>query len=109
MHLGSSLRHGGRAIVLVVVWLVAVVIVAAGSQVHAGDNPASARAPAPAVQPTSTSVARPDTEELPALTLALVAVLAGAGLTVATLRRGFGPIRARRLVPVAQRVVVRRS
>jgi hypothetical protein len=92
---------------LIVVWLVAVVIVAATSQVRA-DLPSGAPASA-AVQPISPHVARADTEESPALTLAIVAVLAAGGLTVATLRRGLGPVRARRLVPVAQRVVVRRS
>ncbi len=109
MQLGSSLRPRGRAIVPIVVWLVAVVIVAATSQVRAGDSQASAEAPASAAQVVSTSVARPDTQESAALTIALVAALAGAGTTVATLRRGLGPISARRLVPVRQRIVVRRS
>jgi hypothetical protein len=106
---GSSLRPGRRAIALIVVWLVAVVVVAASSQVRAGDEMPGAGAPAAAVQPISAHVARDDTEESPALTVAVVAVLAAIGLTVATLRRGLGPMRARRLVPVAQRVVVRRS
>ena len=53
--------------------------------------------------------AKADSEESPALTIAIVAVLAAAGLTVATLRRGLGPVRIRRLTPVAQRVVIRRS
>lgn len=109
MQSGSSLRPRGRAIAPIVVWLVAVVIVAATSQVRAGDIQASAEAPAPAAQAVSTSVARPDTQESLALTIALVGALAAAGMTVATLRRGLGPIRARRLVPVAQRIVVRRS
>jgi len=54
-------------------------------------------------------VARADTEESPALTLAIVAVLAVGGLTIAALRRGLAPVRARRLVPVTQRIVLRRS
>lgn len=102
MQAGSSLRPGGRATALMVVWLVAVVIVAATSQVRAGDERT-------VVQPISASVARAGTEESPPWTLAIVAVLAGGGLSVATLRRGLGPIRVRRLVPVAQGVVVRRS
>ncbi len=109
MQSGSSLRPRGRAIAPVVVWLVAVVIVAATSQVRAGDNRVSAEARPPAAQAVSTSVARPDPQESPALTIALVAILAGAGATVASLRGGLGPIRARRLVPVRQRIVVRRS
>jgi len=105
----SSLRPGGRAIALIVVWLAAVVIVAATSQVRAGDQRPAAEAPVAAVQPISAHVEWADTEESPALTLAIVAVLAVGGLTVAALRRGLGPVRPRRLVPVAQRVVVRRS
>jgi hypothetical protein len=108
MQAGSSLRPGRRGMALIVVWLVAVVIVAATSQVRAGDQPSGAAA-STAVQPISPHVARADTEESPALTLAIVAVLAAGGLTVGTLRRGLGPVRARRLVPVAQRVAVRRS
>jgi hypothetical protein len=108
MQAGSGLRPDGRAIALIVAWLVAVVIVAATSQVRAGDERPGAKAPAAAVQPISAHVARANTEESPAVTLAIVAVLAAGGLTVATLRRGPGPVRARRLVPVAQRVVVRR-
>jgi hypothetical protein len=106
MQAGSSLRPGRRAITLIVVWLVAVVIVAAASQVRAGDQPSGAAA-SRVVQPISPHVARADTEESPALTLAIVAVLAAGGLTAATLRRGLGPVKARRLVPVAQRVVRR--
>ena len=110
MQAGSSLRPGGRAIALIVVWLVTVVIVAATSQVRAGSAPSTADAPVAAIQPVTSHVARADTEESPRLTLAIAAVLAAAGLSVATLRRGVGvPVRARRLVPVAQRVVVRRS
>jgi hypothetical protein len=42
--------------------------------------------------------------------IALIVVwLAVGGLTIAALRRGLGPVRAGRLVPVAQRIVVRRS
>lgn len=109
MQAGSSLRPGGRAIALIVVWLFAVVIVAATSQVRAGNPPSDSDAPVAAIQPVSAHVARADTEESPTLTLAIVAVLAAGGLTLATLRRGVGPVRPRRLVPVAQRVVVRRS
>jgi hypothetical protein len=109
MHAGSSLRPGGRAIALIVAWLVAVVIVAATSQVRAGDARPSASAPVAAVRPISAHEAKADSEESPALTLAIVAVLAAGGLTVAALRRGLGPVRIRRLTPVAQRVVVRRS
>jgi hypothetical protein len=109
MQVGSSLRRRARAIALIVVWLVAVVVVAATSQVRAGSQPVTADAPVAAAQPLTAHVARADTEESPSLTLAIAAVLAAAGLSVATLRRGLGPIRARRLVPVAQRVVVRRS
>jgi hypothetical protein len=105
----SSFRSGGRAIALIVVWLAAVVIVAATSQVRAGDERPTASAPVAAVQPISAKVARADTEESPALTVAIVALLAMGGLTIAALRRGLGPVRARRLVPVAQRIVVRRS
>jgi hypothetical protein len=104
----SSFRSGGRAIALILVWLAAVVIVAATSQVRAGDERPTASVPAAAVQPVSASVARADTEESPALTVAMVALLALGGLTIAALRRGLGPVRARRLVPVAQRIVVRR-
>jgi hypothetical protein len=109
MQAGSSLRPGARAVALIVVWLVAVVIVAATSQVRAGSPPSAADAPVAAIQPATAHVARADTEESPSLTLAIAAVLVAAGLSVATLRRGVGPVRARRLVPVAQRVVVRRS
>ena len=109
MQAGSSLRPGARAIALIVVWLAAVVIVAATSQVRAGSPPSAADAPVAAIQPVSAHVARADTEESPSLTLAIAAVLVAAGLSVAALRRGVGPVRARRLVPVAQRVVVRRS
>ena len=112
MQVGSSLRRRARAIALIVVWLVAVVIVAATSQVRvrAGSTPSTTDAPVAAIQPVTAHVARADTEESPSLTLAIAAVLAAAGLSVATLRRGVGvPVRARRLVPVAQRVVVRRS
>ena len=105
----SSFRSGGRAIALIVVWLAAVVIVAATSQVRAGDQRPAGPAPVAAVQPTSAHMARADTEESPALTLAIVAVLAVGGLTIAALRRGLAPVRARRLVPVAQRIVLRRS
>ena len=109
MHIGSSLRPGGRAVALIVVWLVAVVVVAATSQVRAGDARPSEDAPAAAVQPISPHEAKADSEESPALTIAIVAVLAAVGLTVATLLRGLGPVRIRRLTPVAQRVVIRRS
>jgi hypothetical protein len=105
----KSFWPGGRAVALIVVWLAAVVIVAATSQVRAGDQRPGPQAPVAAAQPISAHVARADTEESPALTLAIVAVLALGGLTIATMRRGLGPVRARRLVPVAQRVVVRRS
>jgi hypothetical protein len=105
----SSFRPGGRAIALIVVWLAAVVIVAATSQVRAGDQRPGDPARVAAVQPISAHVARADTEESPALTLAIVAVLAVGGLTIAALRRGLAPVRARRLVPVTQRVVLRRS
>jgi len=109
MQAGSSLRLGARAIALIVVWLAAVVIVAATSQVRAGSPPSAADAPVAAIQPVTAHIARADTEESPSLTLAIAAVLVAAGLSVAALRRGVGPVRARRLVPVAQRVVVRRS
>ncbi|MDQ2934716.1 MAG: hypothetical protein M3R49_06995 [Chloroflexota bacterium] len=94
---------------LIMIWLVAVVMVAATSQVRAGDERPSARAPVEAVQRLATHQTRADTEESPALTLAIVAMLAVGGLAVATLRGGLGPVRVRRLMPVAQRVVVRRS
>lgn len=109
MQAGRSLRPGARAIGLIVVWLVAVVVVAATSQARAGSPPSTADAPVAAVQPVTAHVARADTEESPSLTLAIAAVLAAAGLSVATLRRGLGPVRAPRLVPVTQRVLVRRS
>lgn len=109
MQAGSSLRPGGRAIALIVAWLVTVVIVAATSQVSAGNPSSDADAPVAAIQLISAQVARADTKESPTLTLAIVSVLAAGGLTIATLRRGVGPLRARRLVLVAQRVVVRRS
>lgn len=109
MHAGSSLRPGVRAVALVVVWLGAVVVVAATSQVRAGDARPSADAAVAAVRPISAHEAKADGEESPALTIAIVALLAAVGLTVATLRRGLGPLRIRRLTPVVQRVVVRRS
>jgi hypothetical protein len=105
----SSFRPGARAVALILIWLAAVVVVAATSQVRAGDHQLNARAPVAAVQPVSAHVARADTEESPTLTLAIVAVLAAGGLTIAAMRRGLGPVTARRLVPVAQRIVVRRS
>ncbi|MDQ2934460.1 MAG: hypothetical protein M3R49_05665 [Chloroflexota bacterium] len=109
MQAGSSLRPGGRAIALIVVWLVAVVIVAATSQVRAGDARPSGTARVAAAQPVSPHEAKADSDESPAVTLAIVAVLAAGGLTVATQRRGLAPVRVRRLMPVAQRAVVRRS
>ncbi len=57
MQAGSSLRPGGRAIALIVVWLVAVVIVAATSQVRAGSAPSTTTdAPVAATQPVTAHV-----------------------------------------------------